>query len=241
MTAGSAATPRSASNRIAHSSASWRPVARASSLPAASRLRSQPKPCSSRAQAALGGSMTKGERPRKKAMLPARPNCPCSISCQKLGSAVRRSGRHDQQVIDGRLGLGPAFERRGERADDGRSLAGIDRQRRLAQSFLERHFRHGSTSTVAARAGVGDEPCAIGSELPPAASQDKAGRALACVQTKLSGESVAADEAGSVKAVHSGQLRSFIGQMVRQRAQVALRRSAIRQRFHSRLRQSASA
>ena len=75
-----------------HSSASWRPVSRASSLPAASRLRSQPKPCSSRAQAALGGSMTNGERPRRKAMLPARPNWPCSISCQKLGSAVRRSG-----------------------------------------------------------------------------------------------------------------------------------------------------
>ena len=66
------------------------------------RWRSQPKPCSSRAQAGLGGSIANGERPSQMHDGPARPKLP---GCDLVGEArILRPqvGRRQQQLLGSR-------------------------------------------------------------------------------------------------------------------------------------------
>ena len=65
--------------------------ARSSAVPAAVRLRSQPKPKSARDHASLGAVTSKMEPVPMEATAPPRPSWPWASSSAKLGSAVRSS------------------------------------------------------------------------------------------------------------------------------------------------------
>ena len=78
--------------RRIHSPTSCWASARASCVCAASRWRSQPKPCSSRAHCGLGGATANGERPPSVATAAGEPEAARATSSAKLASATRRSG-----------------------------------------------------------------------------------------------------------------------------------------------------
>ena len=114
MTSGSLATPADIFLSAIHSRTRSRAAEAASSSSVAARCRSQPKPCSSRAHAMLGGATRKGEAPLRSPISDASPKWPVRYFAPKARVCRAQLLRHDQNLIGTVARVAPAQKRRGQ-------------------------------------------------------------------------------------------------------------------------------